>query len=94
MREQQDRLACSRAAQARDEIALALRRPQHMNIAGRKVRCAQAVGHRLRGAQGVPAGSNGVDLDQLLIDVAGELLRRAQHLRMHRNGRDQGSEQQ
>ena len=87
MREQQDRLARAAAAQARDEIALARRGREDMHVGRRRSRPRAAAPPSPRPPCSVsPVAVTRVDLDQLLVDVARELLLRDQVLRRRRPG--------
>ena len=98
MRHQQDRLARAGAAQPRDQIALARRRRERVDVGVRKAGGAQPGRHRFGRARGVAGRGHRVDLDQLLVDVEGELLLRGQRFGgdrrgQHRADRDQGGDE-
>ena len=76
MGEQQDRLAGPGAAQPRHQIALARRRLEHLHVGVRKPGRAQPRRHGIGRPPGIAGRGDGVDLDQLLVDVDGELLAR------------------
>src|SRR5712671_1331739 len=98
MRHQQDRLARAGAAQPGDQIALARRRLEYVDVGVRKTGSLETRRHRLRRTRGVAGRGHGVDLDKLLVDVEGKLLLRAQSLRAagachHGQRRDRGDEE-
>ena len=63
-------------AQPRHQIALARSGHEHLHVRCGKTRGTQTRRHGLRGTRGVARGCDGVDLDELLVDVEGELLMR------------------
>ena len=86
MRQQQDRLARAGAAQPRHQVALARRGREHLHVAVGKARRAKPRRHRFGRLRGVAGRGHGVDLDQFLVDVVGELLLRGQSFGAQRRG--------
>ncbi len=76
MREQQHRLLLSRSAKARNQVAVARFGDEDLDVGGGKAGIAKARGHRFRRGRHVAGGLGGVDLDELLVDVARQLPRR------------------
>ena len=74
MREQQDRLARAGAAQARDEIALARRRREDLNVCVGETAARRRAAIASAACGGVAGRRHRVDLDQLLVDVERALL--------------------
>ncbi len=82
MSQQQQRPPGPGAAQARHHVALARSRHQHLDVGGREPGGEQPASHRLRRLGVVADGVGRVDLDQLLIDLAQELLVRLERGRL------------
>ncbi len=72
--EQQDRLALARAVQACDQVAALRRCLERLHVRVGEARGLQTCGHRLRRFVRVAHRLRRVDLHQLLVDVARELL--------------------
>ena len=81
MSQQQDRPAHTGAPQPRDEIPLVRSWVEHLNVFPDEPRSAQSRGHRFGSARGVTGRGNSVDLDELSINISGELLVSCQCLR-------------
>ncbi len=59
---------------ANDEIHLVGARPDDLDVGCRETRVEKALLDRLRGQRHIADRVDGVDLDQLFVDVVGELL--------------------
>ena len=79
MREQEDRLFPTRPAKPRDKIAvLRTFETDDLHVRRWKPRIAESLGHRVGGDGGAAARASGVDVDELLEDVARALIVRRQ----------------
>ena len=74
MADQQHRFLCARTAQASDQIAFASIRPNHLHVARGIAGIAQTLGHRFRGYRRAAHGICGVNFDELLVNIARELI--------------------
>ena len=63
----------SGTVKAGDEIAFAIVGAEDLDVGGRKAGVEQTLGHGFGGDGGAADGVGGVDLDELLEDVVGEL---------------------
>src|SRR6185436_10220506 len=75
MTDQQHRAFATGALQARDEILLAPARPDDVHVLGGETSVEQPLRHGFGGWRRAQAGLGGLDLDELLEQVARELMR-------------------
>ena len=99
VREEQERFATARARAvvSDDDVALIGPRAALEDVGLRKPRVAESLRHRIRRDGRAADGVDGVDLDQLFVDVVRELLLRAERRALlilggERGGKSEGSE--
>jgi hypothetical protein len=78
MGKQHQRLTCARPTIADDQVSLIRARPALEYVRRWKPRFDQPAGHRIRGHGGIADRVDGVDLDQLFIDIVSQSLWRGQ----------------